>query len=320
MEGYLVDVAMPVYNHEKYVAQAIESIVNQKTSFRFRLIIGEDCSKDSSRAIIAGYAAKYPDIVFPVYHDKNLGAQGNGSHLISVMTSKYLCICEGDDYWIDEYKLQKQVDFLEANPDFAMCFTDVQIVDELGWNKPWELYFPKIEKDVLTIDDFILSYMSVIPTPTIMFRNLLPRPLPPFYLRTISADICIHLMIADKGKTKYLPDTTAVYRNHSGGITKSEEALARTYDMRINMYEEANAFFDHRYDTQFRKQLLYMIKVRMIYGSRDLGFIKKVQNFSRNFGKYLKYSEKVNIKEALYYIAVLFFPFLLKMKAKTAAA
>lgn len=307
---------MPVYNHEKYVAQAIESIIGQKTNFPFRLVIGEDCSKDGSRAIIAQYAAAYPDKVFPVYHEHNLGAQGNGSYLCAVIEADYACICEGDDYWIDEYKLQKQVDFLQANPDFSMCFTDVKIVDELGHNKPWDHYFPKIEKDVLTIDDFILSYMSIIPTPTIMFRNVLPRPLPPFYIKTISADICIQLMVADKGKTKYLPDTTAVYRNHSGGITKSDDAIARTYDLRIDMYEEANEFFGFRYNAQFRTQLLHMIKVRMIYGSRELNLVSKMKNFSRNFGKYLKYSDKVNVKEILYYTGVLFFPSVLKTIGK----
>ena len=313
---YLVDVIMPVYNHGLYIAEAIESIISQKTNFSYRLIIGEDCSTDNSRAIIAKYETTYPEKIFPVYHPKNLGAQANGSHMLSIAEAKYIAICEGDDYWIDEYKLQKQVDFLEANPDFSMCFTDVKILDELGWNKPWEDYFPKIEKDVLIIDDFILSYMSVIPTPTIMFRNVIPKPVPDFYLKTLSADICIHFMVADKGKTKYLSDTTAVYRNHSGGITKTKEALARTYDMRINMYEEANAYFSFRYNSQFRQQLVYMIRIRMIYGSRNLGFRLKVKNFRRNIGKYIKYSDKINYKEIVYFVAVLFFPSMLKMVGK----
>lgn len=313
---YLVDIVMMVYNHEKFLKDSIEGVVHQATNFKYRLIIGEDCSTDNSRAIIQDYAHKYPDKIFPVLNEKNLGSRENSVKLLMLTTAKYICLCEGDDYWIDMHKLQKQVDFMEANPDFSMCFTDVQIVDEMGWNRPREEYFPRIQKDVLTIDDFILSYVSVIPTPTIMFRNIFPRPLPSFFTKTVSGDICVHLLIADKGKTKYLPDITAVYRNHAGGITKTDEVIAKAYDMRIDTYEDANAYFNYRYNDQFRKQLLVMIKVRMIFGSKGLEFIPKLKNFRRNFGKYLKYSDKINVKEIIYYIAVLFFPTLLKKVAR----
>lgn len=310
---------MMVYNHEQYIANAIEGVICQETSFKYRLIIGEDCSKDKSREIIARYVAAHPDKILPVYHDKNVGSRTNSALLLGMCTANYVALCEGDDYWIDKHKLQKQVDFLEANPDFTMCFTDVQIVDEMGWNKPKEEYYPVIENDVLTIDDFILSYKSVIPTPTILFRNILPRPLPDFFMKTVSGDICVHLLIADKGKTKYLPDVTAVYRNHAGGITKTDDVIARAYDMRIDTYEDANAYFGYRYNDQFRKQLLVMIKVRMIFGSKGLSFFPKLRNFRRNFGKYLKYSDKVNLKEIVYYVAVLFFPGLLRMVSKPKA-
>jgi glycosyltransferase involved in cell wall biosynthesis len=309
---YLVDVIMSVYNHELYIAQAIESIIAQKTDFNYRIIIGEDCSTDNTKEIIMRYEKLYPEKIFPLYREKNIGSLGNGHYLLSTVTSKYVAILEGDDYWTDEYKLQKQVAFLEANPDFSMCFTGVQVVDELGWDKPLDDYFPKIEKDVLTMADFICSFKSVIPTPTILFRNVLPRPLPPFFLKCISGDIFIHFMVADKGKTKYLSDVTAVYRNHSGGITKDKEIILVTDDMRVLLYEETNKFLGYRYDSLFRKQLVEMLKVRIIYGSRDLGMLGKIKNLWKNLGKYIKYSDKLNIKEIIYFIGVLFFPSLLK--------
>jgi glycosyltransferase involved in cell wall biosynthesis len=313
---YLVDVIMSTYNHEKYIAQAIEGVVKQKTNFRFRLIIGEDCSTDSTRSIIRKYEAAYPDIVKPIYREKNIGSLANGCSLFQSIESKYGAICEGDDYWTDYNKLQKQADYLEAHPDFSMCFTDVQIVDEMGWDKPTEAFFPKIEKDVLEMDDFIYSFMSVIPTPTVFFRNVLPNPLPDFFMKTINADIFLHFIAADAGKTKYFPEKTAIYRNHSGGITKTEEILKGGDDMRFLLYNEMNKFLGYRYNTQFRKQLLEMVKVQMIYGSRNKGFFSKLKNLKKYSGYYIHYSDKVNYKEIAYYMSMLFFPSLLKLKSK----
>jgi len=94
--------------------------------------------------------------------------------------------------------LQKQVDFLETNPEFSICFTDVDIVDEIGLEHPNP--YSKLDKDVFTIEDVILAPRVFIPTPTLTFRNLLPKPLPQFFKEAMSGDIAMHLLIADKGK------------------------------------------------------------------------------------------------------------------------
>src|SRR6516164_8232942 len=117
-----VSVFMITYNHGKYISEAIESIVSQKTNFEFELVIGEDCGPDDTRAICEQYAAKYPDIINLLPSDKNYGPMGNTIRVMYACTGKYVALCEGDDYWTDPYKLQKQVDFLEANPDFSICF------------------------------------------------------------------------------------------------------------------------------------------------------------------------------------------------------
>ena len=233
-----------------------------------------------------------------------------------MLKAKYVAICEGDDYWTDEYKLQKQVDFMEANPDFTMCFTDVTIVDEMGVNRAYNDYFPPIKNDVLTIDDFILSFMSVIPTPTLLFRNVLPTPLPAFYLHTVSADICLHFLLADKGKAKYMPIKTAAYRNHAGGLTKTKEVIIGCDDMRYRLYKDANQYFNFKYDASFKKQMLNMTRVRILFGSKDKGVFFKIKNLIKNYPDYIRYSDKVNFKEMAYHITVLFFPSLLKLAKK----
>src|ERR1035438_103773 len=112
----LVSACIITYNQEKYIAQAIESVINQKCDFKFELIIGEDCSKDNTRAIVAAYAAKYPDIIVPVLQEKKMGASLNFNTCLMRSRGKYFSALEGDDYWTDSNKLQRQFDFMEANP------------------------------------------------------------------------------------------------------------------------------------------------------------------------------------------------------------
>ena len=120
----LVSVKMITYNHEPYIAQAIEGVLMQKTDFPIELIIGEDCSTDSTREIVLDYQKKYPDIIRVVTSEYNVGMIKNGLRTTKSCRGKYIAFCEGDDYWTDPYKLQKQVDFLEANLDYGMVHTD----------------------------------------------------------------------------------------------------------------------------------------------------------------------------------------------------
>ncbi len=116
----LVSVNMITYNHELYIAQAIEGVINQKTNFPFELVIGEDCSTDNTRKKIYDYQMKYPDIIKLVTSDSNVGGHQNSLRTTKACTGKYMAYCEGDDYWHNQNKLQIQVDFLEANPDYGI--------------------------------------------------------------------------------------------------------------------------------------------------------------------------------------------------------
>jgi len=307
-----VSVFLITYNHENYIGTAIERIVSQKVNFGFELVIGEDCSKDNTLAICEQYAAKYPDIIKLLPSDKNYGPMGNTIRTLYACKGDYIAMCEGDDYWTDNDKLQKQADFLDANPDYSMCFSDVQVIDEMGWNLPDEKYFPRIMKDTITIEDIILSEVSLIPTATMFFRNVLPNPFPEFYYHTFSGDLFLHLLLADKGKTKYFNYKTAVYRNHEGGLTKSPAQIEKTLNNIFQFYVTVNEYFNYKYDTLIRKRLFEMSKTRLIYGSREKKGLEKVKYYFKEMPRYLKYSDKINFKELAYYNLVLFFPSLLK--------
>ncbi len=192
-----VSVLVITYKHEKYIGQALDSIVSQKANFEFEVVIGEDFSPDGTRAVCEQYAAKYPGLIRLLPSEHNHGAINNLLRTLRECKGEYVAICEGDDYWIDDHKLQKQVDFMDAHPDFTTCFTGVQIHDEMGWKQPDEYFFPKCEKDVYEMEDFITSEMNIIPTPTILFRNILPNPMPDFFLQALVGDMGTQLFLAD---------------------------------------------------------------------------------------------------------------------------
>lgn len=128
----LLSVFMITYNHEKYIAEAIESALMQKTSFKYEIVIGEDCSTDQTRETVLEYATRYADKVKPIYQERNVGANKNAASVREACKGKYIALLEGDDYGIDPLKLQKQVDFLEAHPDFSICFHRAKKVDTEG--------------------------------------------------------------------------------------------------------------------------------------------------------------------------------------------
>lgn len=123
----LISVKMITYNHELYIAQAIEGVVKQETGYPFELIIGEDCSTDRTMEIVLEYQKKYPDIIRVITSDKNVGAKRNGYRTTKACRGKYIAFCEGDDYWHDSYKLQKQADYMESHPECGMVSADIDV-------------------------------------------------------------------------------------------------------------------------------------------------------------------------------------------------
>lgn len=157
----MVSVVVATYNHEKYIRHTLESIVAQNVSFRYEVFVGDDCSSDNTANIVKEFAQKYPDIINAVIREKNLGASANIVDLVTRTKGQYIAFIEGDDYWIDENKLQKQVKFMEEHPDFVAVFGRCIIVDEnediipglekeKGYTKSGEEYSIKdFEKNIL---------------------------------------------------------------------------------------------------------------------------------------------------------------------------
>jgi len=208
---------MLAYNHEKHIAQAIEGVVMQKANFPFELVIGEDKSTDNTAGIINEYAVKYPEIIKVLSHNSNLGAFQNTIKTIQECKGKYLALCEGDDYWTDPFKLQKQVDFLESHPDFSVCFHNTKIYYETE-NRFSDYDFVKNIPEITDIN--YLARGNYIPTQTVMYRsndNVVRELL---LVNTSMTDYPLAMLHAKYGKIKKFHETMSVYRVHEGGCYK----------------------------------------------------------------------------------------------------
>lgn len=127
----LVSVYMTAYNHAKYICTAIESVVSQEAKFEYELVIGEDASEDTTREVCFSLQKKFPDKIRVLWSERNVNdVGGNHARVLARCRGRYIAFCEGDDYWTDDFKLQKQVDLMESNPSCGLCFADGYSVDE----------------------------------------------------------------------------------------------------------------------------------------------------------------------------------------------
>jgi glycosyltransferase involved in cell wall biosynthesis len=212
-----VSVAMITYNHEKFIAQAIESVLMQKTDFPVELVIGEDCSTDTTRKLVQEYAAKYPGQIRPILHERNVGTNTNIYAVWAACRGSYIAQLEGDDYWTDPLKLQKQISLMETNPDFSMCGTAARVEQVLDGKVVQGVYVirPAILLNCYGVKDALGSYL--FHTSTFLMRAGFVH-LPDWFHGLNLGDVCFLALQAEKGPIGYLDEVTSTYRQHSGGI------------------------------------------------------------------------------------------------------
>jgi glycosyltransferase involved in cell wall biosynthesis len=270
----LVDVHLIAYNHEKFIAQAIESVLGQRTSFTFRLIIGDDCSSDGTRAIARRYAEQHPDrirLVFDPVHRGHRSKDRVGIRVLKLSTAKYVAWLDADDFWTSPDKLQKQADFLEQNPDFAICFHNASSFYEDG-SKPPENLRPADQRGVSTLEHLLAG--NFIPSCSVMFRRPAMEELPDWYFTLKPADWPLYVLIAARGKIKYLKEVMAAYRVHTSG---SWSPRARSYhDVNfLKLLDRFDNFFDLRY-----KNTIDATRTRYYFELTELYYQRGHPNFA----------------------------------------
>ena len=222
MNNPFVSICCITYNHEQFIAQALEGFVMQQTNFDFEIVISDDCSTDTTRAIIEKYKEKYPLLFKDVSPSKNLGMMANAKHTLEACAGKYIALCEGDDFWTDSLKLQKQVDFLEANDEYVMCFHKTEVSDLLSTDSKYKFVGWCLDEDRdFTIKEYF--NWNFCATTSIVFKSAYLFPLPQDFVEYPVGDYLVGfiLFIRSQKKARYFHQNMAVYHNHSGGHGKN---------------------------------------------------------------------------------------------------
>lgn len=210
----LLSILCITYNHARYIANAIDSFLAQKTNFSVEIVLADDCSTDETLDIVEGFRARAGDKLHVLTSPINQGITRNFRRALSACRGKYVAICEGDDYWRGSTKLQTQVDYLEQHPDCVLTFHNAIIVDDAGEHDTPQL--PSQLRCDASASQLIAT--RPISTLTTCFRNVLGT-LPPELDQAPALDLCLWSLLGQHGSGKYLAEIEpAAYRMHTGGV------------------------------------------------------------------------------------------------------
>ncbi len=249
ISSIMVSVCMITYNHENFIEQAIESIIQQKTSFCFELIIGEDASTDKTLSICQQLANKYPDIIKLLPTNGNLGIGKNFYRTLNACNGNYIAVCEGDDFWHDKNKLQTQVDILEKNKDCILCTSNFSVLYE--HNKKLQNNINKDIPEIYTFQYKLGGNTTV--TNSLIYRNTIKLPIE--LSKCNVADWPLKLYLLQFGKGIHLNQILSTYRIHSGGIWNGNKEHIRD-ESTILAFEKIKSAFDK----PFRNQVCRLLK------------------------------------------------------------
>jgi len=221
----LVSICCLTYNHNEFIKDAIEGFLMQKTLFSFEIIIHDDASTDDTPAIIRSYTTKYPNLFHIIYQTENQYSKilehVFTQFVLPIAKGKYIALCEGDDYWTDPFKLQKQVDFLDAHENVIMTFGNARIKDMTGNYYKKDLYMHSYKPKFHTPEEIITLGL---PTLTMVFRNVLKSP-PEWYSKVISGDYFLRYLLSKHGIFYYHGEVFGVHRKHFSGVSRTTDKL-----------------------------------------------------------------------------------------------
>lgn len=286
---FQVSICCITYNQEDYIADAIEGFLLQKTNFPFEIIIGDDGSKDTTRSIINSYAEKYPDLIKVINNVNNLGANANFLNVFRVSTGRYIATCEGDDYWIDEGKLQKQFDALQAHENVMFSFHPCLLQNGNHVSKR-SAYDKGADSKICTMDDVLHSLNQFSPTASYMFSRDIIDTLPSWFSKAPVGDLFLELYGMHNAGGLYLPWAMSVYRLEAiGSWSTSTQAKRDIHQQRhLRLIEcldmAANDFPNKRVSFSRKIAHIYLaLAVRAIKSDDVEGFVDYLNSANRHY-------------------------------------
>jgi glycosyltransferase involved in cell wall biosynthesis len=300
-----VSVCIFSYNFSQYIAQALESVLNQKTNFDFEIVVGDDCSTDNSREIISTFQKKHPDKIVLAYEQSNQGGTRNWIQTINRCQGKYIALLDGDDYFIDENKLQKQFDILENNASSNIVFNSVKEIMENKNNIEYDVIFQKDE--YFTSDIFKQGWF--IRTSSLFFRNgILPKQPPNWVYRfPYRYDTILIILLSINSKAINCKNVMTVWRRHDAGLSYAiTKDLMENYNKEKDLYKYLGKMTDNQYEKEIehylkksRTSLVFnLLKTLNFRNLHAIGFRKSINIyygyfFSLSFNA-LKHKLKLN--------------------------
>lgn len=292
-EEPLVSVAMLSYNHGKFIEKSIKSVLSQKTTFPFKLIIAEDCSSDNTREIVLKFQKENPSKIKLILQNENVGANQNNIALLNSLEGKYVAALEGDDYWIDPFKLQKQVDILEHDNTLSMTCHASQEVNEEGE----QFKVSKIDQEIVTLSE-VLQKGWFLRTATMLFRReAISKGFPDFFYDAYSMDYIIQVMVLKIGNCFFSQDVMAAYRHHTGGMSKGSIALqVRRWMIKVELLDKLNQYTSFDFNSEIKQHQnriktqisFYLIRYPNLFGEFGWSF------YLRHLNVFLAFKDGIN--------------------------
>lgn len=295
----LVSIDCLTYNHENYIAETIEGFLMQKTNFNIEILIHDDASTDRTADVIRDYEKKFPEIIKPIYQTENQFSQGIKMQQVNQRRAKgkYIAICEGDDYWTDPYKLQKQVDYLESNPDCSLCVHSAFKFSETRKKMVGEVR-PGRKDKIFSAEEVIEGGGELFPTNAMVYPRVLADTVPAFYFDAGVGDYPLAIHLAEHGKVFYMNETMSVYRVDVKGawsdrILSDAVKATRQNEEIANLLDMINSHTNYKYnDTIVRtkkKNSFYLLmrqhKFKEAFNKENLEFYLHKEFVKRGFKK-----------------------------------
>ena len=309
-----VSIVCNAYNHENYIRDALESFLMQKTNFKFEVLVHDDASTDKTAEIIREYEEKYPEIIKPVYQKENQYSQGvkyANVYQYPRVKGKYIAVCEGDDYWTDPYKLQKQFDALENNPQVDICAHTADVVKAETKKKVGQIK-PAGENKIFSTEEVILGGGGFVATNSLMYRSKISVLEQPPFRQFLSLDYTLQIQGSLRGGMLYLKDNMAAYRRCAKGSWTSrmgkEHEKYKAHCEKVNQaLLIADEFTDLHYHEIIEKRIRLNDFELLNYFDQNKKMLAKEY---RDIFNTLSFKERLKIRIKAY------FPFLIKLKRK----
>lgn len=258
----MVSINCITYNHESYVADAIEGFLMQKTNFSYEILIHDDASTDGTQKIIREFELKYPDLIKPIYRTENQYSKGVEVDRFNRERAKgkYITICEGDDYWTDPYKLQKQVDFMQKHPECSLCVHAAYTVQS-DRNKLGLPIRPNHGNKVFTVGEVIRGGGGLFATNSILYRAIFDNNRPEFFENAPVGDYPLVIYLALRGSVYYLDEFMSAYRADVPGSWTNRVLLSNIdnyiahFDAIADMLQDINEYSGYKYDTSIKETI-----------------------------------------------------------------